>query len=166
MGFLAYLFCMSQESQISIAQEVLQKLVAWIRGKLLVSLMVGFLSFAGFRLIGVENAIPLGFLSGALDLIPVFGPVITLIVAGTVSILTGSLWETIYTIIFLIVLQQFEAFYLEPKIIGKSANLNPLLVLGSIVIGSLLFGFIGTILAVPVLIIISVIWNRAQIKKD
>lgn len=140
--------------------EILQKLVYWLRGKFWLGLIMGVLSYIGLRLIGVEYALGLGIFTGIMDLIPVFGPLVSMFVVVGFALYTGSFWNAGFVFLLYCVLQLAEGFYIEPKIMQKSVGLNPWLVLIALLLGSQLFGFFGVLLAVPAIIVLTVLYNR------
>lgn len=146
--------------------EILHKLGLWLRGKLLIALILSVLTYFGLRLIGVEYSVPLAILSGFLDLVPVLGPLLALVIAAGMALVTGNLTQTLWVILLYFALQQLEAFVLEPKILAKSVGLNAWLVLLFILLGSFFFGPLGALLAVPVLIILTVLYATSRAGRE
>lgn len=120
----------------------------YIRGQLLVTLIVGVLISTGLALLGFEIAFFLGLLAGIFNLIPYFGPVLGVLPAAIFG-LTKSPWSALYVIGLFIAVNQLETLYLAPKIIGGSLGLHPLFVLYLVLIGGKIFGLWGMIFAVP-----------------
>jgi predicted PurR-regulated permease PerM len=134
---------------IHVGQEVSLVLRKFLRGNLTVATMVGLLIGLGMKLIGMDYALLIGVISGLFDLVPYFGPVIGAIPALALALLkspTTALW----VLVVIIVVQQVESNIIQPKIVGKSLGLHPLVVVFVLLAGGSLYGFWGMLLAVPV----------------
>lgn len=90
-------------------------------------------------------------------MIPYVGAIIAVAIAAIITLITGGLSQTIWMLIVVIILQQIDANIINPKIIGKSLKVNPLLVLLAITVGGAYFGVLGMFLAVPVMAIIKIL---------
>jgi sporulation integral membrane protein YtvI len=139
-------------------KEIDRTLTKFIRGHLLVALIVGLMTTIGLLIINVKFAILLGIIAGLFDLIPYFGPIIGVIPALFVALL-DSKSKVLYIILLTIVIQQIEANLLSPKILGESVGLHPLTVIFVVLVGGHLFGFIGLIAAVPITAVVRIIFN-------
>lgn len=132
------------------------KLGAWLRGQLLLSLAVGVTVYISLTILGIEFALPLAILAGLLEVVPVIGPIIAAIpavlLALTISPVTGALVAGVY-----LAIQQLENQILVPQIMRKAVGLNPLLVIISITIGGRLLGIGGALLAVPIAVVMQLI---------
>jgi len=141
-----------QENVLTIYERVRRKISLWFRGQLLLSLIVGFAVFLGLLILGVRYSLVLGLAAGLFELIPYVGPIFS----GGLAVLfalTSSVTLGLYTLILFIVIQQIESHFLIPTVMGRSTNLNPVIVLVSLLIGAKIFGLIGVILAVPVAVL-------------
>lgn len=136
----------------------------FLRGQFIVCIIVGSLYSIGLMLIGMKPyAILIGFGAGFGNLIPYFGP----IAGGVPSILWvifGDHYGTFYSkligiglvMLLSLTIQTIDGFFLQPRIVGKSAEIHPLLVILALIIGSQ-FGIGGLILAVPTAIVARVL---------
>lgn len=121
----------------------------WIRGELLLMLVIGILTYITLALFRVPYALPLAILSGLLEIVPNVGPTVaaipTVIIAYVaLGPVTGS-----FILIATIVIQQLENNLIVPKVMKATANVNPLVVLLGILAGAELLGVLGALLAVP-----------------
>ena len=107
-------------------------------------------------IMGVKYAVLLGFMIGIFNLIPYVGAIVGVAVALLITLLTGGLSQTIWTGIVVIILQQIDANVINPKIVGSSLRLSPLLVIFAITIGGAYFGIFGMFLAVPVATVLKI----------
>jgi predicted PurR-regulated permease PerM len=131
---------------------------AYLRGQIILGLIIGIIVGLSLALLGVQNALALGLLSGLLEFIPVLGPFIgtgaALIVGffqpGNYLGLT-SLQFALIILAIMFVIQQVENNVLVPRIVGNALDLHPLLVILGVLMGSSIAGILGAILAAPVL---------------
>lgn len=152
-----YLSLFLSKAQIERLEKLLMnlenKVGGWARAQILLMLVVGFLNYLGLSILGIPYAIPLGVLAGLLEVIPNLGPIIAAIPAVVVgfgiSPVTGL---SVIALVFLI--QQIENYLLVPKVMEKSAGVNPLVTLLVILIGFRIAGVIGALLSIPVIVIL------------
>ena len=129
----------------------------FITGQVLDAIVVGVLTSVAMSIIGVKYAVLLGFIIGLFNLIPYFGAIIAVIIAIIVTLLTGGLGQAVLMAVVVIILQQIDANIINPKIIGSSLSISPLLVIFSVTIGGAYFGILGMFLAVPVFTVIKLL---------
>jgi sporulation integral membrane protein YtvI len=141
---------------VAVAEEINAALGAFIRGALLVSLLVGLLTYIGLLILGVNYALVLALIVGITNLIPYIGPIIGALPAIVVAFLDTPLLALKVTILIIIV-QQVETQLIAPPIIGHSIRLHPLAIFLALLLGGKLFGFIGLILALPATIILRIV---------
>lgn len=130
---------------------------AYLRGQVILGIIIFLVVWSGLAILGVQNSLALGILSGLLEFIPVIGPVIG---AGAAMIVAffqpenymglSSLTHTGIVLAFMILVQQLENNLLVPRIVGEALDLHPLIVMISVFMGSSLAGILGAILAAPV----------------
>lgn len=125
----------------------------FIRGKLLDSLIIGILCFICVSLMKMPFAVLISTIVGVTNIIPFFGPFIGAI-PSALLILTVSPIQSLYFIIFVFILQQFDGNILGPAILGQSTGLGSIWVLFSILIFGDMFGFVGMIIGVPLFSVI------------
>jgi predicted PurR-regulated permease PerM/phosphoglycolate phosphatase-like HAD superfamily hydrolase len=131
---------------------------SFIRGRLLLSLLMSFLIWAALSILGVRSAPALGFVYGILSFVPGVGPVIAAIPGVLIALILGSSWIPLPNLGFAllvagtyIMLEQFENFYLLPRIMGRRVALHPGVVIVGAVVGAELAGVLGILLAAPVI---------------
>lgn len=141
------------EKVLTIYERVRRKISLWFRGQLLLSLIVGLAVFIGLWILGVKYSLVLGIAAGLFELIPYVGPIFS----GSLAVLfalTESVTLGLYALILFIVIQQIESHLLIPTVMGKTTNLNPVIVLVALLMGGKIFGLIGIILAVPLAVLV------------
>ena len=129
----------------------------FIAGQFIDGIVVGILTSIGMSILGVKYAVLLGFMIGLFNMIPYFGAIIAVTIAALITLLTGGLGQAIAMLIVVIILQQIDANIINPKIIGTSLKISPLLVIFGVTIGGAYFGVWGMFLAVPIAAILKLI---------
>jgi predicted PurR-regulated permease PerM len=133
----------------SILHQIDSVLGGFVRGHLLVALIVGMLSFVGLTLLRIDFALIIGFVAGLFDIIPYFGPVIGALPAVAIALLESPL-KALYVIILFLIIHQVESTIVSPKIIGQRVGLHPLVVIFALLVGGNAAGLVGLLLAVPI----------------
>jgi len=127
----------------------------WLRGQLLLGLIVGVVIYVGLSLMGVKYALVLALVAGILEVVPYIGPVISAIPAVLIASAQSPLLALLVVILYFLV-QQLENHLLVPKIMQKVVGLNPLVIILVILVAVKLAGVLGAIVAVPAATLISV----------
>jgi predicted PurR-regulated permease PerM len=133
----------------NVSHQIYRTVGGYVSGNLLISLIAGTLSALVLIVVGVPYAVALGLLVAILDLIPLAGATLALIVVGTVAFL-HTITAGIVVVIFFIVYQQVENHLLQPIVYGRTVQLSPLAVLIAVLIGAELAGILGALGAIPV----------------
>ena len=133
---------------LSLWEKCQKKVSGWFLTRILACLFVGFASFIAFLLFNTSYSFTLGVLAGALNFIPIVGPLIT---GAFLFIIVSleSMSKAIFVIIVFVLIQQIENNVLSPLLSKKFVGLPPALVLMSLAVGGILWGFLGAILAIP-----------------
>ena len=129
-------------------------LQGWLVGQLILMVGVGVTVALTLSLIGVPSPVALGLLAGTVEFVPFFGPFI----AGTAAVLvaiTAAPELALWTIGAFVIIQQLENNLLQPLVMGRAASLPVVVVIFSVIVFTFLFGFAGTILAVPLAITVA-----------
>jgi len=135
----------------------------WLLGRLVSMTVVGFLTFVGLSIIGIPAALTLGLLSGILEFIPFIGPILSAVPAVLLALAVGT-DEALWTIGLYLLVQHIEGNLLEPMVQQRAVTLPPALLLFSLVIGGLLFGIPGIIVAAPMFVVIFVMVKRLYVR--
>ncbi|MDR2649195.1 MAG: AI-2E family transporter, partial [Clostridiales bacterium] len=132
----------------------------YIRGQLTDALIMAVLISVLLSVIGVDFAIVIGIFTGFSNIIPYFGAIIGFLLSVIVALISGEPIKALYAAIGVLVLQQIDAVFINPKVVGKNVELSPLLVILALSAGGTLFGMPGMILAVPVCAIAKMFLTR------
>ena len=120
----------------------------YIRGQVITSVVISVFTFVVLFSVGVPNAAAFAVLAGFVDIIPIVGAVIA-VVMPTLAAFQESTTEAIIVLALLLLYQQFEDRILTPRVYGQTLNLPPVIVLVAVLIGGQLFGIPGVLLALP-----------------
>ncbi|MBK8169124.1 MAG: AI-2E family transporter [Sandaracinaceae bacterium] len=121
-----------------------------VRGQLLICLVNGALSAVGFYLLHLPYWPILTLLATVFSIIPIFGAFISSVPAVLLGFQVG-IWTPVFVLVWIIGIHQIEANVLNPKIMGDSAKVHPVLVIFALLAGEHIFGLTGALLAVPTL---------------
>ncbi|MEG1496403.1 MAG: AI-2E family transporter [Clostridiales bacterium] len=148
-GALLTVFPPKHRSEVLIlAKETNDVLWGFIRGNLLVSLIVGTLTGLGLWLLGVDYPLVLGVLAGLFDIIPYFGPILSGIPILIIALLQPDV-NLVLVLILLILVQQLENIVVSPRIIGDRVGLHPVVIILLVFLGGSLGGILGMVLVIP-----------------
>ncbi|MBD3250089.1 MAG: AI-2E family transporter [Candidatus Pacebacteria bacterium] len=146
-----------------IAREFLEsiedQLGGWIRGQVILMVVVGLITYIGLAILQVSYALPLALLAGMLEILPNLGPTLAAVPAIVITYFNQGGINALMVLIFYIIVQQLENNLIVPKIMQKNANVNPLISILSILTGFQLYGVIGGLLAVPIYILLRTIYS-------
>lgn len=130
--------------------------VAFLRGQIVLGLVIATVVTVGLSILGVRNALVLGLVSGLLEFMPIVGPFVAGAIAALVAFFQGSNWWgldplifTLAVIAFFIIIQQLENNLLVPRILGNALSMHPVVILVAAVIGATLAGILGILLSAP-----------------
>src|SRR5215218_242364 len=121
----------------------------YVAGALLQATVAGLTSWIMLMILGVNYALPLAVIVFLLDLVPLVGATLGAIIVGIVTLFSDFPIDTIVWAIYAIVYQQVENNIIQPRIQARAVELEPLIVLISVLFGSSLFGVMGALLAIP-----------------
>lgn len=145
---------------IRIASQVEKRMGAWVRGQMVLMLAVGLFTYAGLTLLHVDYALSLALIAGILEIIPLIGPIVAAIPAILVALGTSPFLALSVLALYFII-QQLENHLLVPWVMKKSVGLSPLITIVALMIGGKLAGVLGAILAVPIVLVLEVIFSEA-----
>jgi predicted PurR-regulated permease PerM len=150
----------SQERVNHIWNDVEAKVGDWLRGQLVLCLIIGVAAGVGYGLLGLRFWLLLAVFAGITELIPIIGPWIGGVPAFTVALLDS--WEkAIIVAVFLILLQFTENSILVPRIMRGAIGLSPLTVFLAVLVGGQYMGVLGALLALPFAAAIQVVISDA-----
>jgi len=134
----------------------------WLKGQLIAMIVVGTMTWIGLWLIGVPSALVLGLLAGLLEFIPFAGPIVAAI-PGVLLALAQSSDLALWAIGVYFIVQQSEAYLIQPLIQQYAVDLPAVVLLFSLLAFGLLFGTLGIILAAPLTVVTYVLVKRLYV---
>jgi predicted PurR-regulated permease PerM len=135
----------------------------WLQGQLLLMIIVGFLSWLGLTILGIQQAAALGVLAGLFSFVPNFGPIAALVPSLAVGFVQAP--QSIGWIVLIIYGTSFlQSQIIAPLLFKESINLPPVLVLIGQVFSAIFLGFLGIMLAVPIIAILMILVQEVYIK--
>jgi len=135
---------------IGVFEKAQRRVAGWFGARILACLFVGVASFAVLFLLGVRYAFLVALIAGFLNFVPFIGPLITALVALLFIGVSDSWALAGYTIVTLTIIQSLENNLVTPLLMKRFLDLPPILVLVSLLVGGMIFGFLGMIFMVPV----------------
>jgi len=132
-------------------------LSGFIRGQLLVCLVLGSLYSAGFAIAGLPNALSLGILIGALCIVPYVGLFTGIIISVLLTLVSAGPIALVKLVVVFIVLQTMDTLFITPNIVGKKVGISPIFVIIAIFAGAEVGGFLGVLIAVPTFAILKLL---------
>lgn len=163
-GMLALLPVRGRERVAEALDQTSEALRRWIGGVVIAMVAIFLLTTGALWLLGVPAFLALGLIAGLLELIPFVGPILSAIPAIALGLTvspTMGLWVTL----LYIGVQQIEGNLLTPLIMRQAVSLRPALVLLFQMAMSVLFGFIGLLVAVPLLVVIRIFVKRLYVDR-
>lgn len=136
---------------VRILREMRRETAGYLRGQLMLSVIVGALTAVGLLFCGVPAWLALGVAMGVLELIPYVGPVIGGVLVALFSLPQG-IWRTLWALGVVVAVQQVEGSALAPRLISQTTRLHPAAVILCILLGGSAAGMAGILLSVPLVL--------------
>ena len=136
-----------------------QRMRHWLAGQGMLMAILGTSATVTFGIMHLPYFYLLGILAGIANIVPLLGPLVTVVVASAVA-LTQSTWDVLGVVIFYAVYQQVENGLLTPNIMKSQVQLSSAVVIAALVIGSELAGIAGALVAVPSAVLLAEIGNE------
>ena len=128
----------------------------YVRAQSVLILVVGAMSALGYQVIGLPYALLLGIIAGVAEMVPNLGPALGAAPALLLALATEP-QKAMWVLVVASVIQAAENYLLAPRVLGEGVGVSPLVVVFSLIAFTVLFGFPGTLLAVPMAAIIHIL---------
>jgi len=147
----------------TLAMESEAVLGGFLRGQLLVMLILGVLYGIGLWMVGLNLGILIGVIGGLLTFVPYLGPAAVIVLGGIAALVQYGDWQHLAGVaaVFLVG-QVIESYWLTPKLVGARIGLHPMAVIFAVLAGGTLFGFLGMLLALPIAAVANVMLRYAH----
>lgn len=143
--------------------DVDETLSNYIVSQAIVAVVVGFFMFIGYVIIGLDYALSLAVFAMFLIIVPFFGPLIGVIPALFVALMSGEPFMAIKVLIVLLIVQQLEGNLVTPNIMGSRLNIHPLTIIFLLLIAAALYGFVGILIAIPLYAVLKTIIHNFRL---
>ncbi len=142
----------------------------YISAQVLDAIVVGVLVSIVLALLGVDYAVLLGVMIGLFNIIPYFGSIIAVTIAAIITLFTGGFAQAIWMLVVVVIVQQIDANIINPRLVGATLKISPILIVFSVTILGAYWGVLGMFLAVPIiavikLLVVDFVDNRIEKKK-
>ena len=153
-NFLRIIFPAEHEDYVvDLWERSSRKIALWMRGQLLLGLVVAVLIYLILSLLGIEYALLLALIAGIMELVP-YGILVALIPAFSFSYFSGGIGAALMVTGVYVIVHQFEVFLFAPLIIKKIVGLSPIVIILSVLVGFELGGVWGGVLSIPVAVLV------------
>ncbi len=136
----------------------------WLIGQALLMICLGLASLGVYYALGLRYFYVLAMFAGVANIVPIVGPISALVLASSVAAL-DSPQKVLGVIIFHAVYAQFEAVFLQPRIMRSTLQLSPLAVIIALSLGGSLAGVLGALVAVPTAALVAVLADEYLVKR-
>jgi len=155
--YLIEIFGDTRGSRIeSVIEHVEVNIGRWLRGQIVLCLIIGVVTYVGLTALKFPYAVPLAVIAGILEAVPNIGPILSSIPAVIIGF-SNSTFSGVVAIALYVLIQQFENHLIVPRVMAGVTGLRPLAVIIVLLIGGSLMGTIGVILAIPAFLVVKTI---------
>lgn len=142
------------------------KIGQWMQGQVVLGLVIGVLVYLVLSIIGMKHAFLLAVFAGALEIIPIFGPIVSAVPAVLLAFVQGGAAMSTIVLAAYVLIQQFENHLIYPLVVKKVVGVPPVLVIIALLVGGKLAGFLGVLIAVPLAAVMMEFVADVQKKKS
>jgi predicted PurR-regulated permease PerM len=161
---------LSIRGRIVLLLDILKRVMGgYIRGEILLALIIGFLVGIGMHLFGVPFAILLGVLAFLFEFVPILGVIITGFICVFLALISHGWLTAVLVLLYFLAVHTIEGYILGPRIIGRALRIHPLISLFAVIAGDELYGILGIVFAAPIVGILQAIivsswteWRRTH----
>lgn len=132
-------------------------MAAFVRGQLLIALIVAIMSSVGMWMIDLPFWLIVGIIAGITNLVPFVGPIFGSALGVLIALINGSVTQALLALIIFVVIQQIESQILTPVVQRTMVKMAPIFVLLAIIVGGILAGLLGVLVAVPVAVALRIL---------
>ena len=129
----------------------------FLRGQVLVALIVGVMMSIGFRIIGLEFYLIIGMIAGFLNIIPFVGPWVGGFLGVLVGFVTADATTALWAAVVALVVQQLDNHLISPNVLRATVSLHPAVIILVLILGGGIGGIWGVVLAVPVTAVLKIL---------
>jgi len=162
-GVLA-LFPLSRRGRVEeILMLIRERVSGWIIGQIAAMVLIFILTWIGLAALDVEYAFTFAVLTGFLEIVPFFGPILAAI-PPTLAAFADSPTKALVVVVIYVAIHQIEAHIVSPMVMARSVQLHPVVVILAVLAMGDLLGFAGVVLAVPTAAVVTVLLDELYVK--
>lgn len=140
-----------------------ERVSGWIIGQIAAMILIFALTWAGLAALDVEYAFTFAVLTGILEIVPFFGPILAA-VPPTLAAFADSPTKALVVVVIYVAIHQIEAHVISPMVMARSVQLHPVVVILAVLAMGDLLGFAGVVLAVPTAAVVTVLLDELYVK--
>ena len=152
-----------REKAARIGRRMLGQLKSWVQGLLLAMLFVGLLSYVGLLILKVKYAFVFAILSGFLEIVPYFGPILSALIPAALTAMDDPM-RGAYVLLLFFIIQQVENHILIPLIMSRQLTLHPLGIMFFFLVMTYYLGLFGTFVAVPIYACVAILYDELYLQ--
>jgi predicted PurR-regulated permease PerM len=134
----------------------------YLTGRLVAACIMGILFLIGFLIVGLKNSVILALIVAIMTIIPYVGALIGGLVPLFISMIDGSLNQSIWVVIIILAINTIDHYIIEPYVVGGSVNISPFFTIFVLILGGLILGIPGIILFLPLSGIIKIVFENVE----
>ena len=134
----------------------------YLTGRLVAACIMGLLFLIGFLIVGLKNSVILALIVAIMTIIPYVGALIGGLVPLFISMIDGSLNQSIWVVIIILAINTIDHYIIEPYVVGGSVNISPFFTIFVLILGGLIWGIPGIILFLPLSGIIKIVFENVE----
>lgn len=142
---------------IHVARQVGKALSGFVRGQLMVAVIVGVLSSAVLRILDLPFWLIVGLLAGLLNIVPFIGPWVGGALGVSTALIVGDPIKAIWVAVAFLVIQQIDNHFVSPMVLRVAVHLNPVTIILALLAGGSIGGLLGVLIAVPTTAVFKII---------
>ena len=154
-----------RESTREMIRDIETRVGGYVRGIGLLALAIGGMTLVAYFFIGLPSVLSLAFLAGMFELVPLFGPTLGALPALLVT-LESNPSKILWVILVVCLIQFLENHFLAPRVMKKTVGVNPIVTILAMTGFGFLFGFVGTLMAIPLAAVFQVILERSLLRPE
>ena len=161
-----FVVMLSKEDKRSETDEMIARISKiarqYLEGRLVAAFIIGILYVIAFSIIGVKDGVLLSAIAAVVTVIPYVGALLGGLIPFFMTIIDGSLNQSIWVIIAILLVNTFDHYFIEPYIVGGSVKISPFFTILILILGSVIWGISGVILFLPLLAILKIIFENVE----
>jgi predicted PurR-regulated permease PerM len=134
----------------------------YLTGRLVAACIMGILFLIGFLIVGLKNSVILALIVAIMTIIPYVGALIGGLVPLFISMIDGTLNQSIWVVIIILTINTIDHYIIEPYVVGGSVSISPFFTIFVLILGGLIWGIPGIILFLPLSGIIKIVFENVE----